>query len=219
MRGLHILVLAGFAAVLLWAATALDEGGETDDVATAIIVTGLVVGAVVFGYARRRWSAAAWVTAAFVACVCVEQARWEDDPRFSGMDDLEPAFSLVATPFVALVPALGVWLGKSVAANGARRGVARVAGALTVTAMLSAALIGAWYGLVALTGETGDCMRVDCGALADLTYDAGFAVLCLCVLLAALVTRRGMRRQASTTRVLQSLSCSASSRSSHNGQR
>ncbi len=190
MRGGDIFVLVGLAAVLLWAATALDEGGKTDDVGTAIIVTALIVGALAFGYVRRRWSAVAWASLAYVAYVVVEHVRWEDDPRLSGIDDLDPLIGLIGTPFVALVPALGVWLGKSIATNGARRGIARVVGALVAASILSAMLISSWYGIVALTGKSGDCTRRgECSALAEFTYDSGLLVPIICVAIAALVVR------------------------------
>ena len=47
-----------------------------------------------------------------MAWVLTAQLRWEDDPNFAGIDDLQPNFLLPFTPLVMLLPAIGVGVAK-----------------------------------------------------------------------------------------------------------
>jgi hypothetical protein len=97
---------------VLWLLGALDEIEWHDDFATGVVVAVAIYAAIATGYVLARWRALVVVWAIAVAWVLIEQLRWEDDPNFSGMDDLPPNFLLPFTPITMLLPAIGVGIAK-----------------------------------------------------------------------------------------------------------
>ena len=78
--------------------------GTADDSAYWLVaLSPLVLGAV-----AARWWAVFIVGAIFALSVLIEQALWEDDPRLSGMDDLDPLFGIVLVPLPMALAALGL---------------------------------------------------------------------------------------------------------------
>jgi len=97
---------------VLWLLGALDEIEWHDDFVTGVIVAVVIYAAIATGYVIARWRALVVIWAIAVAWVLAAQLRWEDDPNFSGLDDLPPNFLLPFTPIVMLLPAIGVGIAK-----------------------------------------------------------------------------------------------------------
>src|SRR4051812_15705199 len=108
LGALALVSLALTAAPFLWLFGAL-RGVEWDgDFVTAVAITLLIYVSLSAGFVLADWRTPLYLWAGSAVWVLVRQAMWIDAPGRSGIDDLQPAFLLPFTPFVALLPLAGL---------------------------------------------------------------------------------------------------------------